>query len=149
MSEFTIYEPDLPERIGVSIKVLRDLRTRHLQEGVDWKKNGRGAVQLTFAAARKVASSLGVDLDHLAAQDAQQILTPPEPAAVEEKKPAFALPVIQTARYLRQPINQKMVIARLDGVQINVKLKKLRRFNAGQKIPVVHVHHNIWQMVRI
>ena len=158
MSNCNIYEAELPEKIGVSIKVLRELRNRNLVQGTDWKKNARGAVLLTLAAAVKLGASLGLDAQSLAGlamlvqtegsaeleNDTKKLEAAPENSPTEVVQPQ-----LKFACFLRKPVNQNMVIARMDGEQINVKLKKPRRFKHGQKIPVEHCHHNVWKMVRV
>lgn len=120
--QWCVREKDVARALGLALKVVRELRTQHLEAGVDWTKDG-AAVFYRKEAVAKLRGALGL------------ALTPP-PAPVPPEAPKEEAPAELTATVIRFYHNPRILGIRVGDKEGRLRVRDPKNFTRGLECPV-------------
>jgi len=162
MASFECKEVDLAERIGVNVKMLREIRRVYLRQGEDWGVHEKtGSVMLSAQAEALVLSKFGLDKKEAAAV---------APAAESPATVKGDAADVKLATVLKITKNKNIVIGMLDDtdddpgwntkggetaadsprvIRVDVRRTKKRLVARKSRIEVAWVQADLWKFVRL
>jgi hypothetical protein len=131
---FSEWQSILPQKLGVSLDIIRQLRDEHLQQGVDYIEHGEGGhLAYTPDAVRRLS----------------ELLTKAGPATDETGEQALEQTEVEVIVERCNLTNKRVVLARFaDGREgvLTLRVKDASRFRNGMKVKARHFSGSIYEL---